>query len=71
MNDKIICSHCGGNMHKVWFKEKEYKDYGKMSEANWNRVIEEIERKIRKHIGEEYRKTLSYNGQKEKERQER
>ena len=35
MNDKIICAHCGGNMHKVWFKEKEYKTnvYGSLCET--------------------------------------
>jgi hypothetical protein len=33
--DKIICSRCGGNMHKVWFKEREMKIdiYGRMSET--------------------------------------
>lgn len=52
-------------------KGMEYKDYGKMLKANWDRVIEEIDGKIKRHIEEEYRKTLLYNDRKEKEEQER
>lgn len=44
-----------------------YKDYDAMSKANWDRVIEEIEGKIKRHIEKEYQKTLSYNDRKEKE----
>jgi predicted small metal-binding protein len=48
-----------------------YKDYGAMSKANWDRVIEEIGDKIKRHIEKEYQKTLLHNDRKEKEKQER
>lgn len=44
-----------------------YKDYDAMSKANWDRVIEEIEGKIKRHIEKEYQKTLLHNERKEKE----